>query len=759
MSAPFDLVVSRLEAKGCKGKGSSWQCPAHEDRTASLSIKGEHGRALLKCHAGCDLADILEALGLTVGDISPEREERREKGKARIRAVYRYTNETGALLYEVVRFEPKDFRQRRPDPNGKDGYAWNLNGTRRVLYRLPEVLETIRAGLPLFLVEGEKDADNLRAVGLRATTHAGGAKAWKAADYLESLRGGRVVVIPDDDEPGREHGRAVAQSLRGVAAEVRLLNLGRPGVKDASDWLAAGGTREELESLAAEAPTADSLARVDGSEILDALARFVRRFVVVTPEQAQLIALWTAHTWAFEASDQTPYLAILSAEKRSGKTRLLETLGALVHAPWHAVQPSEAVLYRKIEKDRPTLLLDETDALFSQRGDSRMEAVRALLNAGSRRGVTVPRVLDAKSDKLVDFAVYCPKALAGIGTLPETVADRSLLVEMKRKRRSDSAERFRLRDVEKEARELRARLEAWTSPNLARLRAARPSLPRELGDRAADGAEPLLALADLAGGPWPERARRAIVALAGERAEEDESDGVQVLADIRRVLDLLVRKDGTIRTERLLEELRALPESRWKRFGPRREELDALDLARLLRPYGIRPKQIRDGEAVVRGYLVSAFMDAFERYLSDPLQAEEAATSATPLQSDNRAGQTVAPHPLQHPLQAFRTGPAAESCSGSCSGSPATNPSDNRAACSGVAPVAGPSGQADFTFDVDGLPRLPWQAGTCPVVEDEEAPDPGAVVRCGRPLAPGSATCREHAGAFRPAAGDVEVRA
>jgi len=744
---PLELVVSKLEAHGSRGKGSAWQCPGHEDKNASLSIReGRSGGAVLKCHAGCDLETIISALGLTIADISPAKDEPTRRRKSRIVATSRYVDEGNQLLYEVVRFVPKDFRQRRPDPKAKDGYAWNLNGTRRVLYHLPEVLDAIRSGLPLFYVEGEKDADNLRAVGLRATTHAGGAKAWRPADYVEALRGARVVLLPDDDPPGRDLGRTIAKDLAGVAAEVRVLNLGRPGVKDVSDWLAAGGTRDELESMAAEAPTAESLASVDGAEILDAVVRFVRRYVVVTPEQTHLIALWVLHTWAFDASDQTVYLAILSAEKRSGKTRLLEVLGVITRAPWHAVQPSEAVVYRKIEKDRPTLLLDETDALFSQRGDSRAEAVRALLNAGSRRGATVPRVLDAKSDKLIDFNVYCPKALAGIGTLPDTVGDRSVLIEMKRKRRSDAAERFRLRDVEKEARELRARLEAWATARIPQLRSARPALPRELGDRAADGAEPLLAIADLAGGPWPERARRSIVALAGERTDEDESDGVQLLADIRRVLNLLVRTDGTIRTEKLLEELRALPESRWKRFGPRREEVDALDLARLLRPYGIRPKQIRDGEAVVRGYLVSAFTDAFERYLSEP-PAQEPATPATPLQSDNHAGQSVAPYPLQHPLQTPAATPKSGACSGSCSGSPATVSSDNHAGCSGVAPVAGQS-RCDFTYDEDGLPRAAWEPDTCPTVEDEPPPVPGSLVRCGRPLHPGAATCREHAGSF-----------
>jgi len=662
------------------------------------------------CHAGCEVGAVVDALGLEMTDLFPEGEKPKAgKKKPRIVTTYPYVNEAGQLEYEVVRYEPKGFRQRRPDPKGKDGWSWNLNGCRRVLYRLPEVIDAIHTGTRIFLPEGEKDVDNLRAVGFRATTHAGGAKNWKPDCYVETLRGARVVVLPDGDEPGRAHGREVAQSLRGVAADVRVLNLGRQGVKDVSDWFAAGGTREQLEQLAAEAPTADALAALDGAELLDTVARFIRRFVVVTPQQAQIIALWILHTYAFEAADQTPYMAIISAEKRCGKTRLLETIGVLAREPWHAVQPSEAVLYRKIERDQPTLLLDETDALFAQKGNDRTEAVRALLNAGSRRGATVSRCLNSGED-LVDFEVYCPKALAGIGSLPETVGDRSILIEMRRKKRSETAERFRLRDVEAEAGRIREHLEAWTASRIDRLKTARPSLPPELGDRAADGAEPLLALADAAGGSWPRIAREAVVALAGERTEDDDSDGVQLLADVRRVLAQYVRTDGQLGTAKLIRWLADLDGSRWKRYGPGRDELDARDLARLLRPYSIKPKLVRPaGGEPCRGYNVADFADAFERYLADIKEDSDGSapsvTSVTPLQPANGAGPDVTRDPLQHPLHPGKpkrtgscTGDHAGPCNGSCNGCPVTNRSDNGAGCNGVTPV---TVQVDATEDAE----------------------------------------------------------
>ena len=164
---------------------------------------------------------------------------------------------------------------------------------------------------------------------------------------------------------------------------------------------------------------------------------FILRYVVLSDEQATACALWVLHTYALDAADITPYLAITSAEKQCGKTVLLDVLDAVVHKPWRAVRPSEAVLFRKIERDRPTLLLDEVDAIWGPKARSEDEGLRALLNAGFRRhGSTVPRCV-GPSLKLRDFSTYCPKALAAIGDLPDTVADRSIPIRMERKRRGD----------------------------------------------------------------------------------------------------------------------------------------------------------------------------------------------------------------------------------------------------------------------------------------------------------------------------------
>lgn len=239
-------VLSRVRDPKPAGEGK-WLafCPCHNDGAKqgrrSLSITEKNGKILLYCFAGCSYKDIVEALGLKP---EPHQEEPL--------AIYRYTDESGKVLFEVCRFPGKRFVQRRPD--GAGGWLWNLKGVRRVLYRLPEVIAAVKESRTVFVVEGERDADNLSRLGLTATTAPGGAGKWRE-EYLEALHGADVVILPDNDEPGHKHAEQVAKSLHGVAARVRVLSLpGLPAKGDASNWIAAGGTKEELLRLAEEAP-------------------------------------------------------------------------------------------------------------------------------------------------------------------------------------------------------------------------------------------------------------------------------------------------------------------------------------------------------------------------------------------------------------------------------------------------------------------------------------------------------------------------
>jgi hypothetical protein len=227
----YDLVCRRLhEVTGYAGRNGSWRCPAHDDRNPSLSVKAANdGTVLLHCHAGCHSADILAALALDVRDLfdTPKKND--------IVAVYDYVDEGGALLFQVVRKADKRFVQRRPD--GAGAWVWKLGDTRRVLYRLPEVIAAVAAGTMVFVVEGEKDADRLAAAGYVATTNPHGAGKWRAT-YNASLAGADVTIIADRDEPGRAHARAVADQLTGIAAHVWIVEPTKG--KDASDHLAAG---------------------------------------------------------------------------------------------------------------------------------------------------------------------------------------------------------------------------------------------------------------------------------------------------------------------------------------------------------------------------------------------------------------------------------------------------------------------------------------------------------------------------------------
>jgi len=349
-----------------------------------------------------------------------------------------------------------------------------------------------------------------------------------------------------------------------------------------------------------------------GAELLDDVRAFIARFVVMSNHQRVAVALWAAHTHAMEAAESTPYLDVTSAEKRSGKTRLFETLELLVPRPLRTANISVAALFRLVAEEGPTVFVDEVDAIFKRGrgGDPSQEELRALINAGHRRGAEAVRMVGQGAGMFAKrFPVFGAKALAGIGELPDTIADRGIPIRLRRATPGERRERFRRRRVEPEGHVLRDGLAAWLEPLLDTLVEADPALPEALGDRAADGWEPLFAIADAAGGEWPALAREAAVALADDGQEASDSLGVRLLADIREVFGA----DDRVTSVNLASRLAALEESPWgDLYG---KALDARGLARRLKPYGVSPRTIRlDDGSTPKGYKREQFEDAWARY-------------------------------------------------------------------------------------------------------------------------------------------------
>jgi hypothetical protein len=363
------------------------------------------------------------------------------------------------------------------------------------------------------------------------------------------------------------------------------------------------------------------------AQALDNVMALLQRYVIFAePAQAIAISLWVAHCWTIDAFDYTPYLHISSPVKRCGKSRLFDCLDRLCPKPWSVVSVTEAVLFRKIDKDCPTLLLDELDKL----GEEAMERICAVLNAGFERGAVVPRCVGPQH-ALREFRVFCPKAFAGINNrkLPDTVSDRSIPIVMARRRRDQTRERFRAREAEPIAGPIRTALETWRKDQstISSLRDARPIIPEQLGDRAADICEPLLAIGDMAGGRWRSMARSALVKLCGEDEGEEEI-GIQLLGAIRQIFE--EKNHDHILTADLLDALAARDDGPWPgwwekdlRNGNTRGP--GARLARLVKQFGIMSKNIRADGGVAKGYTLESFDEAFARYL--PLQCQRDATT------------------------------------------------------------------------------------------------------------------------------------
>jgi hypothetical protein len=372
---------------------------------------------------------------------------------------------------------------------------------------------------------------------------------------------------------------------------------------------------------------------VDGAELLSEVAATFTRFVALPPFADVATALWTLHAHALEGAAASPLLALTSPEKRCGKTTTLSLLARLVPRPLLSSNISPAALFRIVEKYCPTLLVDEADSFLRDK-----EELRGILNSGHTRDAAYVVRTVGDDNEPCRFSTWAPKAVALIGRLPDTLADRSLVVAMRRRAPGEHIERLRF-DRPGGFEELRRRAARWAADHLAALRGADPEMPGELDDRAADNWRPLLAIADLAGREWPESARRAALALSGSGSEPTDSAREQLLADIRESFD--ERGPGRLLTEDLLQDLRARedrPWGEWRGGHP----LSAVQLARLLKPFGVRPRLFRTGPKVARGYLLESFSDAFSRYLpgepANPLPTNAVAGLACGLIGDGNGG-------------------------------------------------------------------------------------------------------------------------
>ncbi|WP_103384239.1 DUF3631 domain-containing protein [Pseudonocardia dioxanivorans] len=383
---------------------------------------------------------------------------------------------------------------------------------------------------------------------------------------------------------------------------------------------------------------------VDGARILDRVERFFRRYVAFPTEHAfVVVVLWAAHTHATGKTWYvTPRLVLDSAEPGSGKTRVLEILALLVLRPQLTISATTAAIFRMLDEQPYTLLFDEVDAIFNPRNGGNYEDLRALLNAGYKQGATIARCVgDAKKMRVQHFEVFAPVALAGLaGKMPATITTRAVTIHMRRRAPGEKVEPFRERDAEHQAEPIRETLAAWIEDISSELADARPDMPSGVEDRPAEVWEALLAVADAAGGQWPQRAREACSHFVLNTDPGEVSLGIRLLTDIHA----LFTRDGTDRmaSAAIIDALVALDEAPWADlYG---KALDPRRLSGMLRRYGVEAKDIKlpDG-SVKRGYRTDGpdgLHDAWVRYL------HSRATSATT--TTDQVNPVALPTPVVH---------------------------------------------------------------------------------------------------------------
>jgi uncharacterized protein DUF3631 len=344
---------------------------------------------------------------------------------------------------------------------------------------------------------------------------------------------------------------------------------------------------------------------VDGTALLGDLAQTYRRFVSLPDGGAEALALWIVFTYALDAFDVAPILALCSPLKRCGKTTTEDLTAALAHRPLTAANITVAALYRTVEQFAPTLIVDEADTFLLTN-----LALRGVINSGHTRATAF--VIRTASHEPRLFSTWGARMIALIGRLPATLEDRAIVLPMRRRAPGEPVDRIRRTELRRQLDPLRRRAVRWVADHRAALRVADPAMPAELDDRQADNWRPLLAIADAAGRTWANLARMAARIVAGSVVEADQAAPVQLLADLH---DLFVTgaadKLATAAIMRYLTTLELRPWTEYAQGKP----LTPRHLAKLLDGFNIKARQIREGSATRKGYVRADFTDAFRRYL------------------------------------------------------------------------------------------------------------------------------------------------
>jgi 5S rRNA maturation endonuclease (ribonuclease M5) len=618
----FETVLQGIAWNGSQGTA---RCPFHADHRPSLSVNAELG--LFYCH-GCKAkgttADFeRRILGIrqnSAGKRTPKQvlKNRPQPKTYTIEFTYPYRNANKKVIFEQVRFKPKTFRLRRPD--GKGDWIWNFQGVKRVLYQLPEVLEAGK----VYVAEGEKDADSVAALtGCAGTTNVGGAGKWRE-EFSRSLADKEIIILQDGDEPGMKHALEVAESVSKFARSVKLLPPFK-NAKDISEWIENGGTLKQLNKIESRTPlfnpqsvasptsmtetNAGWRARpIRGALLVSLVEQYFLDYIVLSPGLPLVLSVWVVGSYLFDVFDSFPYLSVTSPTKRCGKTRLGELIELLCSRPQLTVNLSEAALFRLIERDRPTLIIDEAETLSNPTSE-RSQNLRSVLQAGFRKGAVVPRCV-GKDHDVKDFSVFCPKVIIAIGALPDTLRDRSVLVLMRRRRQSEQVRRFRRRLVTDMLEGTSNLIKVWCEKHRSTVEEKYSGL--DLGflqDREADVWEPLFSILSVADPKRLGEMQEVALRLSKEKnaLDVDDSLGLRLLTDIRRIF--AKAKLRSLSTADLMKDLQALPENSW-------EDVTPVKISRILRPFGIAPRQVwTEAGRNLRGYDLEDFKQAFERYL------------------------------------------------------------------------------------------------------------------------------------------------